>query len=53
MIIHVQESGAEAYWTVLDVTSGVDMRAAHRFASQAEAEEMADIMNGKLAGEDG
>jgi hypothetical protein len=46
-IIYVEDG----YWTVLDVTSGVDMRAAHQFADKAEAEQMAAIMNGKLSGE--
>ena len=49
-VIQVEDAAAEPYWTVLDVTSGTDMRDAHRFVSKDEAEQMADIMNGKLSG---
>jgi hypothetical protein len=49
--IHVEDAGSEGYWTVLDVTSGVDMRSAHQFSTKDEAEQMADIMNGKMSGE--
>ena len=39
------------FWTVLDVSSGQDLRDAHRFETKDEAEQMADIMNGKMSGE--
>ena len=39
------------FWTVLDVTSGQDLRAVHRFSTKDEAEQMADIMNGRMSGE--
>ena len=50
-IIHVEAPAAEPYWTVLDLTSGTDLRETHQFATKEEAEELADIMNGKLSGE--
>jgi hypothetical protein len=48
-VIHVEEPGADPYWTVVDLSSGRDFRDAHRFMDQQQAEGMAEIMNGKLS----
>ena len=50
-VIHVETPEAESYWTVLDVTSGTDLRDAHQFTTKQDAEALADILNGKLLGE--
>ena len=50
-VIHVEAPETESYWTVLDVTSGADLRDAHQFTSKQEAEALAEILNGKLSGE--
>ena len=49
--VHIEDPSAEPFWTVLDVSAGSDYRDAHKFPTQEEAEQMADIMNGKLSGE--
>jgi hypothetical protein len=51
IVVHIEDPGAEPFWTVLDVTAGRDFRDAHKFPTQPEAEQMADIMNGKLSGD--
>ncbi len=48
-VIHIEQPEADPYWTVVDLTSGQDFRDAHRFVTQQQAEEMAEIMNGKLS----
>jgi hypothetical protein len=45
--IQIQDDpAAEPYWTLLDATGGGDLRAAHRFMTKQQAEEVADLMNG-------
>jgi hypothetical protein len=41
----------EPFWTVVDLSVGEDLRDVHQFVTKQEAEDMAEIMNGKLSGE--
>ncbi len=44
--IEVDEPPADPYWTLLDASGGRDLRAEHKYASKAQAEEVADLLNG-------
>lgn len=50
-VVQIEDPGAEPFWTVVDLSRGEDLRDVHQFASKQEAENMADVMNGKLSGE--
>jgi hypothetical protein len=47
----IEDPGEDPFWTVVDLSLGEDLRDEHRFATKEEAEDMAEIMNGKLSGE--
>ena len=49
--IHVQEPDTDPYWTILELSTGQELHDAHRFATQQEAEEMVDVLNGKITAE--
>jgi hypothetical protein len=46
IVIEVDEPPADAYWTLLDASGGRDLRAEHKYGSKAQAEEVADLLNG-------
>jgi hypothetical protein len=46
IVIEVNETPAEPYWTLLDASGGRDLRAEHKYISKTQAEEVADLLNG-------